>query len=50
MNLEQIYELTETAKKLGVKTERNRIMKEILEADLPKGIWPLIENIISPKT
>ena len=48
MNNKEIT-IEELSKKLGAKIERGRILKELYEANLPVGIWPLIKNIIDPK-
>lgn len=41
-------ELEKVIKKAAILEERSRIMDEIIKADLPLGIWPLIKNIINP--
>jgi hypothetical protein len=40
--------IVEKVKEIGMKEERNRIMRGLLAADLPAGIWPLIKDIINP--
>ena len=47
MNI-NLDELVIKAREVGVGMERNRIMRELLAADLPAGIWPLISDIINP--
>ena len=46
---EQVEELVKSAKEVGAMGERDRIMKEILAADLGVGVWSAIADIINPK-
>ena len=41
-------EVEKKIREVATLEERNRIMREIDKANLPLGVWPLIENIISP--
>lgn len=41
-------EIEAKIKQIAILEERNRILREIDEADLPLGVWPLIKDIISP--
>ena len=48
--LEQMRDKIETLiRESAILAERNRIMREIDEANLPLGVWPLIEKIINPE-
>ncbi len=49
MNEENINKINETGIKLGIQRERNRILNEIKQKDLPLGVWPIIRNIICPE-
>ncbi len=48
MNKDDIKKLGETAKEAGIMAERERILREILLANLPVGVWGLIKDIINP--
>lgn len=45
---EMFDEIHKNGEEQGRLNERTRILKEIGEADLPLGVWPLIRNIITP--
>lgn len=45
---EELEQIQKAAEELGALKDRNRIMKELLKADLPLGVWPLIRTIINP--
>jgi len=42
-------EVEKKIREAAILEERNRIMKELLKADLPVGIWSAIKDIINPK-
>lgn len=44
-----LSDVTEEAKKVGRLEERNRILNELLQTDLPFGVWTHIKNIINPE-
>lgn len=45
---EIIDEVSEKAEKIGALREQNRILNELVNINLPIGVWPLIRSIICP--
>lgn len=46
---QQRQEIEDKCVRIGVLRERNRILNELNEKDLPLGVWSVIRNVICPE-